>query len=409
MQIISASWLIICDKNNSVIKNGAIVYDEKIIDIDTLDSIKNKYPDIKIKYLKENSVIMPGLINSHVHMEFSSNTTSLKYGNFITWLNSVIKERENISLKSTSKLMSNKLNFMKQTGTTSIGAISSYSYDLQACKNSPINTVFFVEAIGSKADMIDTLFSDFKARLKEVQSYKSDSFIPAIAIHSPYSVHPFLIRECLNIAKKENLAVSSHFLESPEEYEWLHNNKGSFLTFFKNLFGQNKAISKPLEFLNQFKNIKNLSFTHCVEASKNDLKQIKDLNATVIHCPTSNRLLNNTKLNIKNLKNCDLNFSIGTDGLSSNNSLSMFDELRNALMIHDNINPNDLSNTLLKAATKNSAITLGLNKGELSHNKDADFICITLPNIVEDKSLLALNIILHTKYVDDTIIGGKNV
>ena len=409
MQIISASWLITCNKNNSIIKNGAIVYNKKIIDIDTLDNIKNRYPNIKIKNLEENSVIMPGLINSHVHMEFSSNTTSLKYGNFITWLNSVIKERENISLKSTSKLISNQLDFMKKTGTTSIGAISSYSYDLEACKNSPINTVFFVEAIGSKADMIDTLFSDFKARLKEVQSYKRDNFIPAIAIHSPYSVHPFLIRECLKIAKKENLAVSSHFLESPEEYEWLHNNKGSFLTFFKNLFGQDKAISKPLEFLNQFKNIKDLSFTHCVEASNNDLEKIKDLNATIIHCPTSNRLLNNTKLNIDNLKKHDLKFSIGTDGLSSNNSLSMFDELRNALMIHENINPNDLSNTLLKTATKNSALALGLNKGELSHNNDADFICISLPNIVEDKNLLALNIILHTKYVDNTIIGGENV
>ena len=143
MQIISASWIITCDKNNSIIKNGAIVYDEKIIDIDTLDNIKNKYPKTKIKNLKKNSVIMPGLINSHVHMEFSSNTTSLKYGNFITWLNSVMEQRENISLKSTSKLISDKLDFMKKTGTTSIGAISSYSYDLQACLNSPLNTVFF--------------------------------------------------------------------------------------------------------------------------------------------------------------------------------------------------------------------------------------------------------------------------
>lgn len=107
-----------------------------------------------------------------------------------------------------------------------------------------------------------------------------------------------------------------------------------------------------MEFLTQFKETKSLSFTHCVEASNNDLEKIKELGAIVNHCPTSNRLLNNSKLNIKKLIDKDISFSIGTDGLSSNNSLSMFDELRNALMVHEGINLLELSNILISAATK---------------------------------------------------------
>ncbi len=107
-----------------------------------------------------------------------------------------------------------------------------------------------------------------------------------------------------------------------------------------------------MEFLTQFKETKPLSFTHCVEASNNDLEKIKELGAIVNHCPTSNRLLNNSKLNIKKLIDKDISFSIGTDGLSSNNSLSMFDELRNALMVHEGINLLELSNILISAATK---------------------------------------------------------
>lgn len=407
MKIISANWIVSCDENNRIIKNGAVVFDDKIVEIDTLLNIEKKYPNIEILKLEENSVLMPGLINSHVHLEFSSNTTTLKYGNFMSWLNSVIKSRDDLINKADKKLISTKLDRMKKTGTTTIGAISSYSFDMEPCVKSPINTVFFCEVIGSKGDMVDTLFADFKDRLNSAKKLKSKNFIPAIAIHSPYSVHPFLVRETLNLARAENLAVSSHFLESPEEFLWLHKDEGSFLDFFKNFLGQEKAVTKPMEFLNLFSNIKNLSFTHCVEASDADLEKIRNLGASINHCVTSNRILNNSKLDLSRLK--DIPFTIGTDGLSSNNSLSMFDELRNVLMIHSNENIVDFSKNLLKAATSNAARSLGLNKGSLEKDLDSDMIVFTLPDEVEDMDDLAMQIILHTKFMDKVIIGGEFV
>jgi len=407
MKIISSKWVLTCDENSSIIEDGAIVFDKKIIEVDTLSNIQKKYPNIQITQLEDNSVLMPGLINSHVHLEFSANSTTLKYGNFMNWLNSVIKNREDLINKANTKLISSKLNKMKKTGTTTIGAISSYSFELEACLKSPINKVFFAEVIGSKGDMVDTLFADFKSRLNNAKKYKSKNFIPAVAIHSPYSVHPFLVRETLKLAREENLAVSSHFLESPEEFEWLHKDEGLFIDFFKNFLGQDKAVTKPMEFLNLFSNIKNLSFTHCVEASDEDLEKIEQLGASINHCVTSNRVLNNTKLDLSRLKN--INFTIGTDGLSSNNSLSMFDELRNALMAHANENIIDFSKVLLKAATINGSRALGLNKGLLQKDCDADIIAINLPDEIEDKDDLAMHIILHTKFVDKIIIGGEFV
>ena len=407
MKIISANWVVTCDENNSIIENGAVVFDDKIIEVDSLSNIEKKYPQIEIIKLEKNSVLMPGLINSHVHLEFSSNTTTLKYGNFMSWLNSVIKSRDDLINKADKKLISTKLDRMKKTGTTTIGAISSYSFDLEACVQSPINTVFYCEVIGSKGDMVDTLFADFKNRLNSAKKLKSKSFIPAIAIHSPYSVHPFLVRETLKLAREEQLSVSSHFLESPEESLWLNEDKGAFLDFFKNFLGQEKAVTKPMEFLNLFSNIKNLSFTHCVEVKDEEIEKIKSLGATINHCVTSNRILNNSKLDLSKLK--DIPFSIGTDGLSSNNSLSMFDELRNVLITHWEKNIIDFSKVLLKSATVNPAISMGLNKGVIEKEFDSDMIAFTLPDEIEDKDDLAMQIILHTKFVDKTIIGGEFV
>ncbi|RYA22817.1 chlorohydrolase [Malaciobacter halophilus] len=404
MKIIAAKWIVTCDENDSIIEDGAIVYDKTIKEIDTFENISKKYPNEIIEKLEDNSVLMPGLINTHVHLEFSSNTTTLKYGNFMLWLNSVIASRDELVQKATTKLISKKLEMMKKSGTTTIGAISSYGFELEACLNSPLNTVFFNEVIGSKADMIDTLFNDFKARLQKSEDKKSEKFFPAIAIHSPYSVHPFLIRETLNIAKQKDYPVSAHFLESIEEYDWLHKDEGGFLEFFKNFLGEEKAVTKPMRFLEQFQNLKNLSFTHCVEASNDDLNKIEELNATINHCVTSNRVLNNTKLDLRKLDN--INFSIGTDGLSSNNSLSMFDELRNVLMMHSEFEINSFAKKILKAATFNGAKALGLNKGTLAKNKDSDIIAIKLPDAIKHKEDISTHIILHTKYVKKTIIRG---
>jgi len=406
MKFLHSDWIITCDDNFNIIQNGAIVFDKHIIDIGNFDEIQAKYPNQTFTYLKPNSVIMPGLINSHIHLEFSANKTTLKYGNFVQWLFSVIQNREILIENATEELIDNKLQDMIKNGTTTIGAISSYGFDMNSCIKTPLNVVYFTEVLGSQAAMIDTLFLDFQEKLKTAQSNKNEKFTPAIAIHSPYSTHPFLIREVLKIAKEQNLCVSAHFQESKAENDWLNYSKGEFEPFFKDMLKQETSLQKPNEFLNQFKNIKNLSFTHCVEANKNELNQIKQLNATIIHCPNSNKLLTNKALNLNYIDN--INLAIGTDGLSSNYTLNMFDEIRNSFFIHTNIPNKLLAQKLLTSATNGGAKALGTNSGILAINKDADIISFNLPDKIENQEDLAIAVILHTTKVNNTYIKGQN-
>jgi cytosine/adenosine deaminase-related metal-dependent hydrolase len=404
MKLFHADWLMVCDEQFTVIKDGAVVFDDKILQVDTIENIKNNYPNEEVKYLGKNSVLMPGLINTHVHLEFSANKTSLKYGNFVKWLFSVIAKREELVEKATEELISSELDGMIKNGTTTIGAISSYGFDMKPCVDSPINVVYFTEVLGSQANMIDTLFVDFKAKLKTAKQNAKKNFIPAIAIHSPYSTHPFLIREVLKIAKEDKVAVSAHFQESKAENDWLNNSSGEFEAFFKDMLDQHNSLTKPSDFLFQFKGIENLSFTHCVEANKKELNEIRDLGATIIHCPNSNRLLNNTSLNLSYLE--DIPLAMGTDGLSSNHSLNLFEEIRTAFYLHTNFTPNQLAKKLLLASTKGGADTLGLKKGQLKEGFDADIISFKLPDVCEDVEDLSTAVILHTTKAENVFIGG---
>ena len=405
MKYIYADYLVLCDEKFTIINDGAIAFDKTIKFVGSKDELQAKYENINLEYMGENSIIMPGLINSHIHLEFSANKTTLKYGDFIKWLFSVIENREQLITKATTKLIKNEITKMVQNGTTTIGAISSYGLDLEAIKTSQINTVYFTEVLGSKPDMIDTLFLDFKEKLKKAISYKNDKFIPAIAIHSPYSTHPFLIREVLKIAQKEDMSVSAHFLESKAENEWLNSSSGDFVPFFKNILNQTKSLTTPQNFLEQFKEIKNLSFTHCVEASEEELNLIKDLKASVIHCPNSNRILTNSKLDLDRLDN--INLAIGTDGLSSNYTLNLFEELKNALFVHTAQDMEKLAQKLILASTLGGAKALGLTKkGSLKVGYDSDIISFKL----KDKPTqdIATHIILNSYTPHYVFIGGEN-
>lgn len=408
MTLLRADWIITCDEDNTIIQNGCVVFDETIQDFGNFEEISSRYPNSKVVTTLPNTIILPGLINSHVHLEFSANKTTLKYSNFMEWLGSVIENRAQLIEKADTTLIDHELKNMLKSGTTTIGAISSYGFDMESLQKTPLNVVHFCEIIGSNAAMIDALFADFSARLNNALSLKSDRYMPAVAIHSPYSVHPFLIRETLKLSKQHNLVVSAHFLESIEEKEWLESSSGGMLEFFKNFLKQTQSVTKSKEFLYQFKGLDNLSFTHCCEANDEELAIIQELGASIIHCPVSNRLLTNSTIEYKNLKN--KSFAIGTDGLSSNYSLSLWDEMRNALFIHKNENLKTLSESLIKASTKGGAKALGFkSKGVIKKGFDSDLIAITLPDICDKKEDLFYNAILHTKQAQSVYIKGEQI
>jgi cytosine/adenosine deaminase-related metal-dependent hydrolase len=174
------------------------------------------------------------------------------------------------------------------------------------------------------------------------------------------------------------MLISTHFMESKAEREWLDHNKGDFKLFFKQNLNQDKALISSMEFLEQFEDIKT-HFIHCVYANEEELQKISSMNASIAHCPVSNRLLNVGLLDIERVKNLQIPYSIATDGLSSNYSLNLFKEMRAALLMHIDLHPKYLAKDLIKSVTKNAGDILGLNNGSIEVGKYADLISFKLP------------------------------
>lgn len=401
MTILVADYIYI---DGHFIEDKAIAFSDKIEAIDEVNNLLKLYPNATIINSQPNSVIYPGFINTHVHLEFSANKTSLKYGSFMPWLDSVITHRDDLVKDCDNNLMMNECNEMLKSGVSTFGAISSFGTELEVCEKTPQRVVFFNELIGSNAMYADMLFNDFKERVLASQNCDLASKVtPAIAIHSAYSVHPVILQKAITIAKQNSMPLSAHFLESQSEREWLENGQGEFKEFFEKFFNTSTPVTNIEEFLHSFDSYKT-HFTHCVQASQDELDYLANKGHTIAHCPRSNRYLGCGRLPVENL---NLPFTTATDGLSSNDSLNILDELRSALMLHNEIPIEHLANTLIESVTKNAALALNLNCGELKVNKLADIAVIELPQKPVRKEEIALWTILHTKEVSSLFIDGK--
>lgn len=403
MRIIQPHFIFTPDK---IVSNLAVAFDKKIQKIAPLAELQELYPEATLTQLKENSLLMPGLINAHVHLEFSANKTDLSYGDFINWLYSVIENRDKLITGCAEECMQKAVDSMLDSGITTFGAISSHGMDLDVCANAAQNVVYFNELIGSQAVMADALFGDFLSRLDASKEIQRDGFYPAVAIHSPYSVHPILIKKALEIVKNEKLKLTSHFMESEAERKWLDESQGEFKDFFSKLLNQEISVSDAQEFLDAFKDIPTL-FTHVTKANEQEIKTLATNKHTVIHCPISNRLLGNGALNLKELNENNIRWICATDGLSSNYKLDLFEEMKIALFMHTNTPLLPLAKKLINSVTIDAADALGINAGAIAEGKNADMLILDLDAPPSEE--LAIHLILHRYNISKIFINGNSI
>lgn len=402
MQILLADAIFTQD---TILRDYGVVFEKTILKIAPNEELKAQYGD-QCQELGIGSVIMSGLINAHVHLEFSANRSTLTYGSFMPWLTSVIANRDDLINDCEESCMQRAIDDMLSSGITAFGAVSSYGFDLDSCTNAAQKVVYFNELIGSDPKMADALYGNFQERLFSSQAIQREGFYPSIAIHSPYSVHRVLIQKALAYAKAHSLRVTSHFMESPAEREWLDDNGGDLKPFFENFLKQYQAANTAQDFLQLFQEVPTL-FTHVVHAKENELELLKKGNHTIIHCPISNRLLGNGAIDLEKIQSQNIRWVCGTDGLSSNYTLDLFEEMKIALFMHHSHDLLTLAYQLWHSVTINAAQSLGLNCGTIAPDYDADLLVTRIDYPINEQ--LPIHLLLQPRVIESVYIQGQKV
>lgn len=412
IRVFGAKEVFICDENFQILQSGGIAFEEgqdTILCVDTFENLCAQFPNAKTHFSPQG-ILLPALINPHIHFEFGEHIARFDYGDFGQWLDSLMQHRNSL-LSNLQEVIQEGINEQILCGVGSVGAISSYGDDKEILAQSPLRVVYFNEAIGSNPASIDFLYQNFLQRFEDSQKLQSPTFTPAIALHSPYSLHSIMAKHLITLALKERTPLSAHFLESHHEREWLETSSGYFRGFFQKLASLKNPTSfyTPSSFLEMLSPLSDKSpilLTHCLYASAKELAQIAQLHATIVMCPRSNRLLSNQYLNLKSSLTHQIPVAVGTDGKSSNFNANLLDELRFALFAYPQMDLLELAKTLILGVTLRSAKALGLQNGTLQAGKNVDF---ALFNFTESLNQSPLSFILHAKKPQTLYINAKCV
>lgn len=236
-----------------------------------------------------------------------------------------------------------------------------------------------VEELGMRA-VLSSVFIDFNDNNKAAEQQAltkqlaverdrySDRIGFALGPHSIYTVSKQSLKWAREFAKENNLLIHIHISETLKE-----------VNDCLALYGL-----RPVQWLDKIGLLgPNVIAAHVVHVLDNEIEILARTGVKVVHCPASNMKLASGAFLFKKMLAKGVEMSLGTDGCSSNNNLSMMEEMKIAALLaklHHN-DPTVLpARTAFEMATINGAKALGLECGEIAEGRLADCVLVNLSN-----------------------------
>jgi len=155
---------------------------------------------------------------------------------------------------------------------------------------------------------------------------------------------------------------------------------------------------------------------HCIWVSENDIRLLKKNNVWISLNPESNLKLGSGIPPVDRFVNEGMRLTVGTDGVASNNNLSVLESIRLTALLAKGIsrNPRTLSvNDAFEIVTYNGAQALGFdNVGKIAEGFKADIILVDKNSVNLTPMFSPFANIIYSMYsndIDTVIINGELV
>lgn len=413
--------------SSPAIVDGAIAVDrDKIVAVGGGTALALQFPQATFRDFGESAII-PGLINSHSHLELTAMRGFLENeeNDFFAWLKKLTRARlERMTADDLKVSATWGACEAARAGVTCVADASDAAEEsMKALPEVGLRGTVYQESFGPDPRLAKENFEKLKTKVARLRERETALVKCGVSPHAPYTVCAPQLELISGFALDEGLPLMMHAAETAMEVSLLHDGSGAFAEGLRSRGIDWRAPGvSPVQYLNDHGILQTRPLlAHCIHVDDADLEMMRQTHTRVAHCPKSNAKLGHGIAPFSKFRDQGIAVGLGSDSVASNNNCDLFEEARFALLLaraqeneRGSASESLHAAEVLEVATLGGARALGLEGqvGELAPGLQADFAVVSLNGAHQTPSYDATNTLIFSSSARDvilTVVAGREV
>ena len=356
-----------------------------------------------------DSVLLPGLVNTHTHLELTGFEGLLPDDDFSTWISRLRSLKAERTPTEFLEAARRGLAACYSAGVTTVADTGDSGAVIEALHEAGGSGIAYHEVFGPHPDQLLESLTGLQHRVDELRRFASGRIRLGVSPHAPYTVSAPLYMAVARWAEREGLPIAVHLAESLAESALLTSASGAFAEAWtaRGIPLPPLPGRSPVAWLERHGVLGPSTLAiHAVQVDAEDVARLALHGAAVAHCPLSNRRHGHGEAPLRSFLNAGIRVGIGTDSVASVGSLDLLAEARaaSALAGLD-------AEQALALVTREAARALGLEEevGVLRRGAWADIVVIGIPTAATPNLVYEAVVASKVSDVRETLVGGRTV
>jgi 5-methylthioadenosine/S-adenosylhomocysteine deaminase len=357
----------------------------------------------------DDAILLPGLINTHTHLELTGLAEGPPAADFPGWIRRL---RQRKAERSWDEVLAAARRGVAQcwaAGVTTVADTGDSGAVIQALSAAGGSGIVYQEVFGPHPSSCTESLRGLQRQVETSARFAGGRVRVGVSPHAPYTVSGPLYAATARWATEQGLPIAVHLAESSDETALLSRGEGGFAEAWRarGIPVPSPLGDSPVEWLNRHGVLGDRTLCiHLVQVTPGDIDVLARTNAAVAHCPISNRAHGHGDAPLRALLDARLRVGMGTDSVVSVERLDLLAEARAAAAL-----AGLTADEALALGTSGAARALGLatEVGSLEAGHWGDCVVIRPPAATAGLAPAARVLATGPCDVVATFVGGNAV
>jgi len=274
------------------------------------------------------ATLVPGLVNTHTHLELTHLVGKNGEREFATWIRTLRALKDATTAEQFSQAAEQGVREAWAAGVTCVADTGSTGAPLEALGRLGGRGIYYQEVFGPDPAKCAASMEELRRALDHLSPFAASHLRLGVSPHAPYTVSGPLYRAVADFAREAGLPVAVHLAESSAETQFVRDGSGPFADA---LGARGIAVTprgrSPVEYLVQRGVVQRGTLCiHCVQVDQDDVDLLSRAGASIAHCPRSNRAHGHGTAPLAAFRRAGLRVGLGTDSVVSVGDSSLWAE-----------------------------------------------------------------------------------